>query len=244
MSADRTPQAYLEHAREEQHNYTQGLLHENEKLRAKVAALESEKRQLENGLEAGMSELGRLRVRLEEIQDDNQQYSDEFQRIEQQSSNLSNLYVASYQLHSSVDRRAVLQTIQEIVINLIGSEEIAVFECGADGRFRMIAASGVDEWTFAPFGIGEGPIGCHLVDGEPYINRSVAIQPNNITACVPLKIGDRIIGAIAVFRLLAHKPGLESLDHELFALLAVHASTALYCATLHDEATRFEAVAS
>lgn len=244
MSADRTPQTYVEHAREEVHNYTQGLLLENQKLRAIVATLESENRQLEVGLQQGMSELGRLRERLEEVKQDNQQYSEEFQRIEQQSSNLSNLYVASYQLHSSVDRQAVLQAIQEIVINLIGSEEIAIFECGANGRFHMIASCGVGEWDFAPFRLGEGPIGSHLVDGEVYINRTASLQPNSITACVPLKINDRIIGAIAVFRLLAHKAGLESLDHELFALLGVHASTALYCATLHGQAARCEAVAS
>jgi len=244
MTAERTPQAYVEQAREDVHNYTQGLLVENERLRGKLAALESEKRQLEAGLEQGMSELGRLRVRLEEIQQDNQHYSDEFQRIEQQSSNLSNLYVASYQLHSTVDRAAVLQTIQEIVINLIGSEEIGIFECDERGRFKVISSIGIHDWAFAPFRLGEGPIGRHLQDGEVYVNRLAAMNPDGLTACVPLKIGDTIIGAIAVFRLLAHKPALERLDHELFALLAVHAATALYCSTLHGQAARLQAVAS
>ena len=49
-----------------------------------------------------------------------------------------------------------------------------------------------------------------------------------MTACVPLKIGSMVVGAIVVFRLLSHKPALERVDHELFELLAVHASTALY----------------
>jgi hypothetical protein len=244
MTVERTPQTYVEQAREDLHNYGQGLLAENERLRGKVAALESEKRQLESGLEEGMSELGRLRVRLEEIQQDNQEYSDEFQRIEQQSGNLANLYVASYQLHSTVDRDAVLRTIQEIVINLIGSEEIAIFECDDQGRFRVISSTGIDDYVFAPFRIGEGPIGRHLFDGEVYVNRSTTMQPDGLTGCVPLKIGDRTIGAIAVFRLLAHKSGLERLDHELFALLAVHAATALYCSMLHEQASKLKAVAS
>jgi hypothetical protein len=36
-----------------------------------------------------------------------------------------------------------------------------------------------------------------------------------------------------VFRLLGHKPQLESVDLELFDLLATHAATALYCSDLH-----------
>ena len=48
--------------------------------------------------------------------------------IEQQSSNLANLYVASYRLHGSVERSEVLQVIQEIIINLIGSEELGIYE--------------------------------------------------------------------------------------------------------------------
>jgi len=47
-------------------------------------------------------------------------------------------------------------------------------------------------------------------------------------------VAGRITGAILVFRLLEHKQGLQPLDHELFELLGVHASTALYCANLHN----------
>ena len=39
---------------------------------------------------------------------------------------------------------------------------------------------------------------------------------------------------IAIHRLLAHKAGLEPLDHELFDLLATHAATALYCTSLQQ----------
>lgn len=219
MTTDKSPHAYVEHAREELHNYAQGLLRENEKLRAAIAA----------------TQVALLR---------GEQYTEEYQRIEQQSSNLSNLYVASYQLHSSVDRRTVLQTIQEIVINLIGSEEIAIFERDAAGLFQLIASIGIDEWAFAPFRMGEGVIGRHLLEGEVFVNPLPVDGRDRLTACVPLIIGDSIIGAIAVFRLLPHKTELEKLDHELFALLAVHAATALYCATLHEQTLPREAVAS
>jgi GAF domain-containing protein len=45
---------------------------------------------------------------------------------------------------------------------------------------------------------------------------------------VPLVLNGESIGAIAVFRLLAHKPEFEPLDLELFDLLASHAAVALH----------------
>jgi hypothetical protein len=43
------------------------------------------------------------------------------------------------------------------------------------------------------------------------------------------------IGAIAVFRLLGHKPELEPLDLELFDLMASHAAVALYYSKAHAD---------
>ena len=219
MTAEKSPHAYIAEAREELHKYAQGLLRENEKLRSAVSAMQQ-------ALLEG------------------QRYTEEYQRIEQQSSNLSNLYVASYQLHSSVDRATVLKTIEEIVINLIGSEEVAIFECDDTGRFQVIAAVGLEDWSFAPFRLGEGLIGRHLIDDGIFINPMPPDGHQRLTACVPLRVGDATIGAVAVFRLLAHKTQLEPLDHELFQLLAVHAATAFYCATLHEKAQAQEAIAS
>ena len=55
-----------------------------------------------------------------------------------------------------------------------------------------------------------------------------------LTACIPLKLEDRVVGAIALFRLLPQKSGFESLDMELFELLGTHAATALYASGLHE----------
>jgi GAF domain-containing protein len=49
---------------------------------------------------------------------------------------------------------------------------------------------------------------------------------------VPLKLGDQLVGALALFRLLPQKAGFEPLDRELFELLATHAATALYSSEL------------
>ena len=72
--------------------------------------------------------------------------------------------------------------------------------------------------------------------GELFVvGEGVARVPEipDLTACVPLKLDGRVTGAIVVFRLLAHKPALQRVDHEVFELLATHVATALYCASLH-----------
>ncbi|HEX6098251.1 MAG TPA: hypothetical protein VF432_18125 [Thermoanaerobaculia bacterium] len=176
------------------------LLRENELLRAALATAEAEAEQLR----------------------------EKYQNFEEQNSNLANLYVASHQLHTSVDRATVLATIQEIVINLIGSEQLVIYERCRDSVFRPAASFGLDEQRLAEVTgeyavekLGKGHVFTDPADRQP------------LTACVPLQVGDRVEGAILVFRLLEHKPSLEQVDHELFELLSVHASTALHCASLH-----------
>jgi hypothetical protein len=195
------PHAYIAHAREEQQQYIHELMHENEQLRA----------------------------RCDEVTGENERFAERYRHIEEQSNNLANLYVASYQLHTSVDRHAVLTAIHEIVINLIGSEQLAIYERIGDAGFGLATAFGLEEERLLPVIGGE-----YAVEklGEGHIFRDYT-EREPLTASIPLRIGGRVIGAILVFRLLEHKFTLEHLDHELFDLLAIHAATALYCASMH-----------
>jgi len=214
--------SYISNAREEQQQYVNALLRENEKLRAAVAVAEEQQR-------ASAGEVERLRARFEEIAVENQRFAEQYQHIEEQSSNLANLYVASYQLHTSVDRATVLTTIQEIVINLVGSEQLAIYQCNSDAEFELVSSFGLDaaqllktvggEWAVEK--LGEGHVFLEPMERQP------------LTACIRLEIEGRVVGAILVFRLLEHKTSLQPLDYELFDLLGVHASMALYCASLH-----------
>ncbi len=56
--------------------------------------------------------------------------------------------------------------------------------------------------------------------------------------CIPLRIEERPIGAIAIYRLLQQKDGFTPLDHELFTLLAGHAATAIFAARLYGQSER------
>jgi nitrate/nitrite-specific signal transduction histidine kinase len=226
VSAGRT---YISRALDEQQQYVNGLLQENEKLRSRTAMLEGDLLRALEQHRAAAGELQRMRASFEEVAGENQRFSEKYQHIEEQSSNLANLYVASYQLHTSVDRLAVLTAIQEIVINLVGSEQLAIYERNGESEFRLASSFGLDDAGVAPLVTGEFAVE-KLGEGHIFDDPANR-QP--LTACVPLQIGERVVGAILVFRLLDHKPSLEQVDHELFELLAVHASTALYCSTLH-----------
>ncbi|HLA77717.1 MAG TPA: GAF domain-containing protein, partial [Vicinamibacteria bacterium] len=181
-------------------------------------------------------EQGRLQTQLRDIEQENQRYSAQYVEVERQNTNLANLYVASYRLHGTLDRDEVVTVVQEILANLVGSEESAIFEAAADGStLALVAATGIDPGTCRSIAVGQGLIGRAVVSGEPWI-RSAALpaeaQPyeTELTACIPLLLDGRAIGAIALFRLLPQKSGvIEALDRELFELLATHAATALYC---------------
>lgn len=234
---------YVRDVHENSRRLTRDLLSENERLRAIAAGLESEKVRLEErarGLETELScyrkEQERLHQRLGEIEAENRRFSERYFEVEQQSANLANLYVASYRLHGTLDREEVLSVIQEIIINMVGSEELGVFEVNTDrSALSLISCYGVQPDLYRTVPIGSGVIGRVAETGETYLStrqngfRKLP-QETDLTACVALKIDRNVTGAIAVFRLLQQKKGLDALDHELFDLLATHAATALYCA--------------
>jgi GAF domain-containing protein len=77
-----------------------------------------------------------------------------------------------------------------------------------------------------------------VASGELWVSDAAGNAPNAPLACVPLRLGDRVIGVICVFGLLVQKDDFEPVDYELFHLLATQAATALYASGLHAKATR------
>jgi GAF domain-containing protein len=174
--------------------------------------------------------------------DENSAAFERYLTVEQQNDSLANLYVSAYRLHGTLDPAEVLRAIQEIVVNLVGSEEFAIFERSTDGAsLQLVAAVGVDATPLARIPIGSGRIGGVAVSGEAFLAADGMEDPaglvveaeRRLTACVPLRIDGEVTGAIAIFRLLEQKPGLERIDFEIFDLLASQAATALHAARLH-----------
>ena len=234
-AADRD--TYVQRVREGTRQYIQELLTENEKLRLLVATIEGEKVRVEEQVALLREELGshrsqavQLQEQLAHIEEENQRFSEKYVEVEQHNANLANLYVASYRLHSTLNRQDVLDTIQEIIINLIGSEELGIFELHpGHTSLELVSSFGIEPARFRHIELGSGVIGKAAQTGETYLQESSNGDPDHLTSCIPLKVDGKVTGAIAIFRLLQQKDGLQEIDYELFHLLATHAATALYC---------------
>ena len=212
----------------------------------RAAMLESEKHQLEDELRIARAELQRyaaeratLDRQLQTIEAEGRRYLEQYISVEQQNANLANLYVASFRIHSALERAEVVEGIKEIIVNLIGSEELAILEFDRTrSHLELIGSFGIDEQRYARVPSGRGIIGECLRTGDIFVAPDGIPSAGNdgqpMIACIPLKVCDVVIGAIAIFRLLGQKNGIEELDRELFNLLATHAATALYCASLHS----------
>ena len=234
--------AYVRKVQEDTQNFAHGLISEVERLRVQVAALESEKEALAAQLrdvETVIRVNDALRAQIEGIKAETEGYSSRYAAVEQQNSNLANLYVASYRLHGTLDRGEVIAAVQEIIANLVGSEEAALFEIDPDTKtLELVASFGVDRDQCPPIPVGSGLIGLTARTGEilvvdPSQASGATGLESRLTACIPLKLDGTVTGVIAIFGLLPQKGGIEDLDRELFDLLATQAAFALYCTGLH-----------
>ncbi|MEW6730514.1 MAG: GAF domain-containing protein [Acidobacteriota bacterium] len=227
------------------------LRQDNERLQRETSHWEEEARHLQRQLKAAQEEVERLRQeqgnwrqKFVEIEMESRRYASQYLEVEQHNSNLANLYVANYNLHGTLNRNTVLETIKEIVINLIGSEEVGIYEVNETrSTLNLLASFGLDTAYYQSIPFAASLIGRAISNGEIYLasnNGAISdILPEelHLSACIPLKLEHGIIGAIAIFRLLPQKNGFAELDHELFDMLATQAAMALYCTKLHADIT-------
>ncbi|HKO58821.1 MAG TPA: GAF domain-containing protein [Thermoanaerobaculia bacterium] len=234
--------------------FTEELLRENQRLRFRIATLETESSPVSNEeiqrLRAEIQQLTdenrRIQQRFREVEEENKDFANRYIEIEEQNNNLANLYVASYQLHSTLDFREVIQIVQEIVINLIGAESFGILLLDEKtNELKTIASEGEDVMPgieSISARLGDGVLGMVAKTGESYyINQDVeggAVTLDKPLAAVPLKIKEHVIGLIVIYRLLQQKDSFSAVDYELFSLLAAHAATAIFSSKLYSQSER------
>jgi transcriptional regulator with GAF, ATPase, and Fis domain len=240
-------------------DFIKDLMNENERLRYRVVQFQEENRELFSGAATGRrSDLLREQINQLELEKDrllheyqtvessNKGFASRYVDIEEENNNLANLYVCSFQLHSTLDFNEVLQIIVEIIINLIGAEEFGIFLIDEKtNSLQIVAMEGVHQELRRPIPIGQGIIGSTFLNGQNYfdptLNTPASIRPRTLDdplVCIPLMIKDRVIGVIALYKLLPQKKQFANVDYELFTLLAGHAATAIFSARLYSEAQR------
>jgi transcriptional regulator with GAF, ATPase, and Fis domain len=234
--------------------FTEELLRENQRLRYRVASLETEHanvspeeiKRLREEVAQLAEENRRIQQRFREVEEENKDFAVRYVEIEEQNNNLANLYVASYQLHSTLDFREVIQIVQEIIINLVGAEAFAILLLDEKtNELKAIAYEGDDVMPGIDgisTRLGEGILGNVAKTGESYyVNQDVeggAITIEKPLAAVPLKIKEHVIGLIVIYKLLQQKDAFSAVDYELFSLLAAHAATAIFSSKLYSQSER------
>jgi GAF domain len=223
--ADQTPTrqtVYIDQIRGDTQRCLRDLLDENAKLRALVGELEGENRP--QGLAA----------RLVENEAEGRRVAEQLAVVERQSADLANLYVATYRLHATLHREDVVVAIHEIVTNLIGCEEFVILELTPDGRaLSLVSWSGVDAETIHGISIDHGIVGATIQRGDTFVSDDLPgrLGPRGelpITACVAMRLDQRVTGVLVLFRMLEQKVRLETVDRELLDLMATHAASALF----------------
>ncbi|MCC6525366.1 MAG: GAF domain-containing protein [Polyangiaceae bacterium] len=162
-------------------------------------------------------------------------------RAEAQVGRLLSLYVATYQLHASLDPERVERAIADIALNLLGAERFALFwRDEADDTGALVC---VRAWDDVLGGTLEGS---EALAGDPLVVGALAggalelgpKEGSSVLAAVPLRVEETVVGVLCITKLLGHKAALHADDLELLELLASHAATALCAARIHASTDR------
>jgi len=232
--------------------FTRSLLKENESLRFRIAELEEAQaqgsnaakiRHYEDHIRMLEDETASLKERFRKVEAENRDFEQKYMLVAEENNNLANLYVASYQLHSTLDYEEVLKILLEIMINLIGAKIFSIMIM--DEKFEAlesIASEGFSMDDTARIPLDRGIIGGVVREGESYFSDELLqTEPPDLArpiVCIPLKIKEHVIGVIAIYSFLAQKTGFSNIDYELFNLLAGHAATAIFSSKLYSRSER------
>jgi CheY-like chemotaxis protein len=185
----------------------------------------------------------RLLARIGELEKENRDFADQLIEIEQVNNNLTNLYIASTKLHSELDHDRVVSIIKEVVINFVGAEKFALlihdesksqlnYETGEEFCAEEFPAISVDDGIWKDV----------VQKGESFYQKGRVVDgsddPAIPLAAIPLRIHDRSMGVLAIYRLFVQKEQFEQVDYQLFSMMAEHAATALFSASLYGASER------
>jgi hypothetical protein len=185
--------------------------------------------------EALRAEVAVLRAENERLREDERWRAQRQGLVEAELAHLVRLRVATQRLHETLQPLELLDILQDLLINLVGSEMLGIFE--REGAELVLRVSlGIDAERFRRLPLAEdGPIGRSARSGASWLEElmesgSAQNRTHGPRACVPLRLGGHVLGMMVLFGLLPHKPRLEPEDRELLELLATEGGRALFCA--------------
>jgi nitrate/nitrite-specific signal transduction histidine kinase len=204
-------------------------------IREVLGRSRAESSNVEQVVDGVSGDIDQLRIRLAEAETDLQETTDRMVEVEHQRGRLMGLYVATCELHETLDLEEVKRTVGEIAIDLLGADSFALLIRRGESDGYEVAVSRrteeVADGLFAgpEYTGGDPMVDDALVDG---VLRTATEEGSLALAVVPLTIKGSTMGALVILKLLEHKPSLTSEDRDMLDLLAAHAASALFAAQL------------
>jgi hypothetical protein len=200
--------------------------------------LEDARRSLECAEDETAKRTQELSGRIQDLEQNLSEMEQLLVRTERQAAQLANLYVATYQLHASLEVSDVRAAIADIAVNLLGAGRFTILlEDEAGALVVALEGGGPEQVQAADAAIGNAPSvvyagGDGLLDaclrqGTPQFGPA---EGSELLAAVPFVRQGQVVGVLAIRAFLSHKPGLDADDHELLDLMAAHAASALVAA--------------
>jgi GAF domain-containing protein len=151
------------------------------------------------------------------------------------------LEAAQKRVRESVSRTDTLEALREIVTNLLGCEEIALFTV-EHGKSGLCWSFGIDPQRYATLeGFRESGLQ-RVLAGECHVARTGRHDPGDdapprLRVFVPIRSSNRTVAVLVMLRLLPQKLDFDEADEKLAKVLSDEIARALFDASTTADTT-------
>ncbi len=219
------------------------LLTELESLRKTARLLTEENLSLKHQL-ASDDAIRDLLIKIEHLEDEKknlsinvrskvaetEDYAGRYAEVEKELDAMANLYVALYQLHSTLAPSEILGVIEQLLAQFIGAGSFVIYirrDTENDKILLPVHAYHCENAAGTKVGWNEGPIGEAAATQVNYVADPEKREKGTPLACIPMVLGEVTIGVIVILDFFEQKDKFVDIDFEFFKLLAVHSASAI-----------------
>lgn len=141
---------------------------------------------------------------------------------------------ARKRLRECTSQPEACEAIREIVSNLLGCEEMAVYRFGGKPmQVSLVWSFGVEPKAYRPNELFRDSGLARVIVGEIYVDEEsireeVTGRGKKVSAAVPIQFQGKTAAALTLFRMLPQKTKIDQFDRELFAVVSAEAGQPLF----------------
>ncbi len=151
----------------------------------------------------------------------------------QQAGDQAKVFAARMRLQNALDQADALDAIREIAVNLIGTEEVAVFKIDKKrSELWLYWSFGADPNKHSVLEVCREPWLPEVLSGKPvfrsrFSTENLLSTDDPVSALVPILVDGSPAAVSVLFRLFPHKMGIEPVDKEICEVLSNCAGRAI-----------------